>query len=184
MRQADFKRGLGRPERAGSTGDCGAEGYLGLVERTGIEPVTPACKAASAANANKGPERWRKGVRRKMRPNWGRTIILSATLPCGDSPGVVAGAKRYNTPDLKQSRLPHDDRPERIAVECEHPARESTYAKTRPTVPMLNQLRRYYCFTSIGATLMAQALSLNVPKLEAQTCAVPDEVSRDEILQR
>jgi hypothetical protein len=48
---------------------------------------------------------------------------------------------------------------------------------------MLNQLRRYYSFTSIGATLMAQALSMNVHKLEAQTCAVPDEVSRDEILQ-
>ena len=57
------------------------------------------------------------------------------------------------------------------------------YARATPTVTMLNHLRRYYSFTGIGATLMAQALSLNVPRLAAQTCAEPHEVSRDEILQ-
>ena len=48
---------------------------------------------------------------------------------------------------------------------------------------MLSHLPRCYSLIGIVATFMSHALGLNVPQVSAQTCAVPDKVSRDEILQ-
>jgi hypothetical protein len=53
----------------------------------------------------------------------------------------------------------------------------------RAETSALNLFRRACSLAGVGATLMAQALSLHVPQLTAQTCAEPYQVSRDEILQ-
>jgi hypothetical protein len=48
---------------------------------------------------------------------------------------------------------------------------------------MSNHLRPNCRVTAIGATLLAQALSGEIPRLTAQACAEPYQVSRSEILQ-
>jgi len=56
----------------------------------------------------------------------------------------------------------------------------------RKAIPLINlskQRLRNYRFTGLGATLMAQVLSADIPSVTAQTCAEPYQVSRTEILQ-